>query len=136
MVEDDAGIRYALEAFLELEGHSSISVDRGEAALPLLRDEVFDILFLDLNTEGMSAVDFITAFNELFTVLDRPKPRIGLLSAVFGLENEAARLNVDFFVKKPFSFEDLSNHLKPLPKHTRPRLEKKTAKSGDRSMAG
>ena len=52
IVDDDEGIRYFLQEVLASEGHAVVTVSSGEEALESLRDQRFDLAFLDLNLGG------------------------------------------------------------------------------------
>ena len=52
VVDDDAGIRFFLTETLEQMGYEVTTANKGEAALDLLRDTAFDLIFLDLNLGG------------------------------------------------------------------------------------
>lgn len=49
IVDDDAGIRFFLTETLEQMGYNVTTAIRGGAALDILRDTAFDLIFLDLN---------------------------------------------------------------------------------------
>ena len=120
IVEDHSGIRIALEMILELEGHYAVAVDRGEDALAMLQAsaEPFDVVLLDLNTNGITADEFMGKLNELCQSQSVSRPRVGILSGSSTIEREAKRIGADFIVKKPFEQEqilaailDSSSHL-------------------------
>ena len=52
VVDDEAGIRFFLTETLEQAGYRVSTADNGEAALEILRDTAFDLIFLDLNLGG------------------------------------------------------------------------------------
>lgn len=52
VVDDDAGIRFFLTETLEQMGYEVTTANKGRAALDLLRDTAFDLVFLDLNLGG------------------------------------------------------------------------------------
>jgi CheY-like chemotaxis protein len=105
IVEDDPGIRFALEASLDLDGHDVVAVDRGEHALELLEGGAsVDLILLDLNTNGISAQAFLTR-------LAPSRPVVCVLSASVGADLEAARIRADFHVRKPFDHSDLARIL-------------------------
>lgn len=49
VVDDEAGIRFFLTETLEQAGYHITTADRGEAALDILRETAFDLVFLDLD---------------------------------------------------------------------------------------
>jgi DNA-binding response OmpR family regulator len=52
IVDDDEGIRFFLQEILEAEGHAITLVSSGEEALDRLREQAFDLAFLDLRLGG------------------------------------------------------------------------------------
>lgn len=107
IVEDYLGIQFALNTALTWEGHEVEVVDRGEAALYLYNKKSFDLILLDLNTNGISAHAFMDQMTTLLHVKSLPRPYIILLSANQELEFEAHRLGTDLFIKKPFVLEEI-----------------------------
>ena len=57
VVDDEPGVRMALEAILSDEGYRVVSAESGEEGLEALRRESFDAVFLD---EGRLAVSALT----------------------------------------------------------------------------
>ena len=52
IVDDDEGIRFFLQEVLAGEGYAVVTASSGEEALERLRDQGFDLAFLDLNLGG------------------------------------------------------------------------------------
>jgi DNA-binding response OmpR family regulator len=116
-IEDHDGIRIALEILLELEGHVVVSVDRGEEALRQLRDpaqDAFDLILLDLTTNGMTADEFLKQLRELGAAGEISAPPVCILSASAHIEGEARRLSTEYFIRKPFDPADLMDTLERL----------------------
>lgn len=101
IVEDHAGIRMALELLLEGEGYSAKAVERGEIGLELHGVEPFDVVLLDLNTDGIPAELFMRRLAKM------KRPAVGVLSGSVHAESEAKRIGADFVVKKPFQHDEL-----------------------------
>ena len=63
VVDDEPGIRFFLTETLERVGYEVHTADKGESALNILRDTVFDLIFLDLNlggkTDGMRILEMV-----------------------------------------------------------------------------
>ncbi len=55
--EDDETMRTNLARALERVGYSVRTVDRGTAALPLLREESFDLLLTDIVMPEMDGIE-------------------------------------------------------------------------------
>jgi CheY-like chemotaxis protein len=54
VVDDEAPIREALSRFLDKSGHEVVAVDSGSGALAAVRDELFDVIFLDIRMPDIS----------------------------------------------------------------------------------
>lgn len=63
VVDDEPGVRLFLEEVLRREGHEVMTAESGEAALELLRDNVFDLAIVDLllgtRVDGMRVLEGI-----------------------------------------------------------------------------
>lgn len=107
IIEDHPGIQFSLDLALGLEGHESIPVDRGEDALEAIKTSPVDLILLDLNTNGMTAYDFMKELVAHCESQSIAKPPVGILSGSFVIDLEARRIGADFFVRKPFDHDDL-----------------------------
>jgi DNA-binding NtrC family response regulator len=54
VVDDDAGVSFALERFLKQEGHETVVAPDAERGLALVKERAFDLILLDLRLPGMS----------------------------------------------------------------------------------
>jgi FixJ family two-component response regulator len=99
LVEDDAGLRGALERVLRAAGFEAQSYASAEAALADHRLEWADCLVVDLNLPAMSGLDLVdrvrkhgvTVPTVLITAHDEPRVR-----------DEVKRRGVQHFLAKPF----------------------------------
>ncbi len=110
VVDDDPVIRDMMADILDFEGYSISVARNGHEALQLLRSAQDFLVFLDIMMPGMSG-------KELCTVLEadpqlRKRHIIVLMSAMDNLE-EAASLQVDAILQKPFVVEDVIDILEP-----------------------
>lgn len=112
IVEDHQGIRLALEMLLQLEGYDTLSVDRGEVALEVLENATADLVLLDLNTNGISAVEFSARLEALARAKGEPKPPVILVSGSSKLPLEAVQVGAHSFFHKPFEVDELVEHLR------------------------
>jgi DNA-binding response OmpR family regulator len=99
VVDDDEGIRYFLQEVLSSEGHTVVTASSGEVALAQLREERFDLAFLDLNLggriDGMRVLEAISwRWPEMATVI---------LTGHGSLESaiSAIREGIDAYLLKP-----------------------------------
>ena len=104
IAEDEPRIAEFLEKGLRAAGYSTVTVDDGELAASLARDDDFDLLILDLGlptTDGLTALQRIRSRGErLPVVILTARAEVG--TTVAGFEAGA-----DDYVTKPFRFEEL-----------------------------
>jgi DNA-binding response OmpR family regulator len=99
VVDDEAGVRFVLAETLRRAGHEVAAVESGEAALALLRDQVFDLAILDLHlgtrVDGMRVLEGIR--------WRWPHMAVIILTAHGSLESAMAaiREGVDGYLLKP-----------------------------------
>ncbi len=98
VVEDEAGVREAIEAVMAAAGHRVVAAADGAAALRQLEDQVVDAVVLDL---GLPDVDGLELLNDL-TALD-DAPSVVVLTGRDDLPTvvEAMRRGADNFLVKP-----------------------------------
>jgi CheY-like chemotaxis protein len=110
VVDDDPVIRDMMADILEFEGYSITIARNGSEALQILRSGEKYLVFLDIMMPVMSG-------RELCTLIEadpnlRERHRIILMSAMDNLE-EAATLEVDAILQKPFVVDDVIDILEP-----------------------
>jgi CheY-like chemotaxis protein len=108
VVDDEEHICNILYDFLSGEGHDVKAVNSGAEALKLLRRESFNLVLTDLVMPYVSGQYIVKALD---TLVKRPK--IGLMTGWSDkIENINKKdLKVDFIIKKPFDFSELSRHI-------------------------
>jgi CheY-like chemotaxis protein len=110
VVDDDPVIRDMMADILEFEGYSISIARNGSEALQLLRSGEEYLVFLDIMMPVMSGRE-LCALIEAEPHL-RERHRIILMSAIDNLE-EAATLEVDAILQKPFVVDDVIDIIKP-----------------------
>jgi len=110
VVDDDPVIRDMMADILEFEGYTISVARNGSEALQILRNGEAYLVFLDIMMPVMSG-------RELCTLIEtdphlRERHRIILMSAMDNLE-EAATLEVDAILQKPFEVDDVIDILEP-----------------------
>ncbi len=110
VVDDDPVIRDMMADILEFEGHSISIARNGSEALQLLRRGEEYLIFLDIMMPVMSGKE-LCALMETDPQL-RERHKIILMSALDNLE-EAATLDVDAILQKPFEVDDVMEVLEP-----------------------
>ncbi len=110
VVDDDPVIRDMMADILEFEGYTISVARNGSEALQFLRNGEEYLVFLDIMMPVMSG-------RELCTLIEadphlRERHKIILMSAMDNLE-EAATLEVDAILQKPFEVDDVIDILEP-----------------------
>jgi CheY-like chemotaxis protein len=108
VVDDEQDICMILDKFFSEDGHIVKTVNRGAEAIKLLKTEVFDLILSDLIMPEVSGYDVTKAVKAL-----EKKPKVGLITGwgdtIKAKDKES--LKVDFIVKKPFDFSELSRSI-------------------------
>ena len=105
VVEDDSDILSSLVEVIREEGFEVFSAANGYQALSQLERSPVDLIFLDLMMPLMDGWKFLEAMHTRFPQLEVP---VVLLSAVHDLPEEARKLGVSRFLRKPFDLEDVA----------------------------
>lgn len=98
VADDDEAFRELLSDFFQNRGYAIHGAQDAEAALALLREMTFDLLFVDLRMPGMGGIQLIPQAKKL-----HPNLRILVLTAYGAKESaiEALRLGVVDYIEKP-----------------------------------
>ncbi len=98
IVDDEAAERQSLAEILRLEGYHVATVGSGEAAIEYIRNQVVDLMILDLRMGGMSGLEVVKVVNQI-----APEVEIILLTAYGSMESalEALRQRVHDYLLKP-----------------------------------
>jgi len=110
VVDDDPVIRDMMADILEFEGYSITIARNGSEALHLLRNGERYLVFLDIMMPVMSGKELCMLMETDPQLRERHK--IILMSALDNLE-EAAALDVDAILQKPFEVDDMIGVLEP-----------------------
>ncbi len=120
VVDDEYGVRSAVQQILELEGYEAESAGTGEEALALLAASDFDIALLDYrlpDTDGLALHKEMAATGKpLMTCMITAYADIDLACA-------ATFQGIDFFLPKPFMPDDLLSVIETLVKRRNARAE-------------
>jgi two-component system response regulator FlrC len=108
IVEDDAGLREALNDTLSLAGYECLEADSGEKALLMLGQESVDLVVSDVQMGGISGLDLLQSMKTKY-----PKVPVLLMTAYARIDAavEAMRLGAIDYIAKPFSPEVLLNQV-------------------------
>ncbi|HXX78385.1 MAG TPA: response regulator [Ktedonobacteraceae bacterium] len=110
VVDDDPVIRDMMADILEFEGYSITIARNGSEALHFLRNGERYLVFLDIMMPVMSGKELCMLMEADPQLRERHK--IILMSALDNLE-EAAALDVDAILQKPFEVDDMIGVLEP-----------------------
>ena len=104
VVEDDIMVQALLRSALERMGWRMDLVDSGEAALPLLERELYDLVLLDVRLPGKSGIDVLSVGTGLQT-----DAQFVMMSGngMIGDAVEAMRLGAYDYIPKPLNLDEL-----------------------------
>lgn len=104
VVDDEESIRASLLGILEDEGYQVLLSDNGSDALDLIREEVPDLVLLDIWMPGMDGIQTLERIRNLF-----PDLTVVMMSGHGTIETavKATRVGAYDFIEKPFSLDKL-----------------------------
>ncbi len=108
VVDDEVAICDMLDKFFSGNGHKVKTVDNGADAINMIKTEYFDLVLCDMAMPNVSGYDVVKVINGL-----EKRQKIGIIT---GWDEEFKPVSgdafkVDFVVKKPFDFSELTKHL-------------------------
>ena len=106
LLEDDIMLNEAISQYLEKVGHTVHSVKEGNECLDVLKDEVFDLLILDINVPNIDGLSILEKLHEQ----KRMVPTI-FISALIDIEDitRAFDIGCHDYLKKTLSFKRTNN---------------------------
>lgn len=112
IVDDESDIGLMLSRMLNKNGLEAEHVDRVENAKSILSNkQKYDVYFLDLNLPDGTGFDLVPIIKK-----EQPEAKIYFISAYDGAyeKNKAVELEVNGFIKKPFTKSDILSVIEPL----------------------
>lgn len=111
IVEDDQGVREALEVVLDVQNYRVSGVDRGEDALAVVAADDVDLVVLDLNLPGIDGID--TCRQLRGAGFSGP---ILMLTARHEVKDKVSGLDAgaDDYLPKPFALAELLARIRAL----------------------
>jgi two-component system nitrogen regulation response regulator NtrX len=102
IVDDEASIRISLSGILEDEGYQVVLAENGADALDMIREEVPDLVLLDIWMPGMDGMQTLERIKNLFSDLT-----VVMMSGHGTIETavKATRMGAFDFIEKPFSLD-------------------------------
>ncbi|HYX28035.1 MAG TPA: sigma-54 dependent transcriptional regulator [Pyrinomonadaceae bacterium] len=104
IVDDEEAARYGIRRALESLGYEIFEAECAESARPLISDQNFDLLLLDVNLPGISGLEFLS---ELQT---ETAPPLVIIITAHGSERlavQAVKSGAYDYISKPFELDDL-----------------------------
>ncbi len=105
VVDDEELIRWSLEQNLKEEGYATLTAATGEEALKLVRDELPDLVFLDLQLPGIGGMEVLPKIKEI------NKDIIVIIITALGVVEmvvRAMKLGAYDYINKPFNLDEVS----------------------------
>ena len=102
LAEDDASMRFYLSRALEQAGYVVDAVDRGTAALPLLEENVYELLLSDIVMPEMDGIELAQRCSEV-----SPYTRVMFITGFAGVALKAGDAALGRVLSKPFHLKDL-----------------------------
>lgn len=104
IVDDEEDIRISLGGILEDEGYQVVSAANGADAIDVVREEVPDLVLLDIWMPGMDGIQTLEQIKLLF-----PEITVVMMSGHGTIETavRATRMGAFDFIEKPFSLDKL-----------------------------
>lgn len=104
LVDDDMSLLITLGDFLSFEGYNVVTANSGEQGLEKLESYMPDIIILDMSMPGMGGIGFL---DEISSKSGKPKYPVLVLTAKANMAEYFANVEVDGFIAKPCTPEDL-----------------------------
>jgi CheY-like chemotaxis protein len=103
VVDDDTGVRTAIDAALSAEGYSVVTATDGVAALDLAESHELALILLDIRMPRMDGPDFARAY----AAMPGPHAPTVVLSAADDAAWWAKQIGANGHLEKPFDLDDL-----------------------------
>lgn len=107
MVEDDAQLRDVMAVVLRTEGYEVAGAEDGQSALDRLREQLPDVIVLDMGMPGMDGLSFLATKARIPAVAAIP------VVVVSGSAPRDAPRGVVAWLEKPCLFDALLRVLRP-----------------------
>ncbi|SDT84429.1 sigma-54-dependent transcriptional regulator [Desulfobacula phenolica] len=114
VVDDELVIRESLAGWLKRDGHHVCTVESGEQALDILKNQSFDILLLDIQLDGISGLEVLTHVKEEYEDIDV------IMITAFGTVPsavQAMKSHAFDYILKPFDPNELGVLIEKLVAH-------------------
>lgn len=109
VVDDEVDVCQLLSANLRKFGLDTVYALSIQSAVSQLKENVYDLLFVDLNLSDGSGYDLLGVVKELGLA-----PKIVVISAYDSEQKKAIARGADFFIPKPFTKKEIIDVLQKL----------------------
>jgi CheY-like chemotaxis protein len=111
VVDDEEEICNILDKFFSKKGHLVRTVDNGREAIELAKIDDYDLVLCDMAMPEVYGYDVIRALNKL-----EKRPKVGIMTGwnekLKPIDDE--EFKVDFIIRKPLVFSELTKHINEL----------------------
>jgi CheY-like chemotaxis protein len=106
VIDDDEFVRSVLSRALAQANHQVTLAENGEKGIQVFKEGKFDIVLTDLGMPGMSGWEVCRIIKEI-----SPHTPVGMITGwgVEKIRNEVEEYGLDFFISKPFDFNQILN---------------------------
>ena len=105
VVDDEELIRWSLEQNLTGDGYEVLTAASGEEALKIVREEMPDLVFLDLQLPGIGGMEVLQKIKEISTdIIVIIITALGIVEMVV----KAMKLGAFDYINKPFNLDEVS----------------------------
>ena len=116
VVDDEKNLTLAMRRLLSAEGYRTETAGSGEAALEIVKEDFFDVVFLDVNMPDMNGLETFKKLNKV-----SPNSSVVMISG-YGktlkeLVEEARELGVHSVIDKPFKITQITQAIHDLVPH-------------------
>jgi len=104
IVDDDHHLRRSFDKLLTQDGHTVKTASNGEAALPLVSSDEFDLIIMDVRLPGMDGLRTFKAIREIEPLLPV------IIMTAFGTTEtaiEATKMGAFDYILKPFNIPEM-----------------------------
>ena len=109
IVDDEVDVCQLLSANLQKFGIDAVYALSIQSAISQLKQDVYDLLFVDLNLSDGSGYDLLGFVKE-----SGLEPKIVVISAYDSEQKKAISRGADFFIPKPFTKKEIMDVLRKL----------------------
>lgn len=113
LLEDETMLRNSIREYLESLGHQIVGFASGAEAYEEIKNEIYDLLILDINVPKINGLELLKKLNEI-----KNSPTTIFISAMIDIEDisNAYELGAADYLKKPFHLKELALRINRIKK--------------------